>query len=313
MHSPFIYKLKPYIVFKDISFSELSENLSDGAIELLSDNLERINWYSLTMNSNDNAIELIKMNPTLLYPRSLNFNNNNKAIDLLEQSFSSYINLQLLSSNESDKAMDLIYKNRDKITKDMWNDLCMNSNDRAIELLKSNPHCINYTLLSCNRNPKAISLLKENIEFISWKLLSENESAIDLLLQYPVKINWKYFSKNKNDKAIQVLKNNPSLINYYQLATNENDKAVEIIGEFLKTQSHVDNRYLLNLYNNLNPKTVEIIKDQEIYFNYANTGIFDISYNYPFIKRRMGIFEEEMMEKVWHPDRYHLWAEDPFN
>ena len=51
-------------------------------------------------------------------------------------------------------------------------------------------------VLQVNTNKKAIDLLKENPDKNNWKYLSENSNAIELLKENPEIINWKHLSSN---------------------------------------------------------------------------------------------------------------------
>ena len=62
MESLYIYKLKPWIDPNRIIYSNLSKNVSDGAIYFLKNNIDKINWYSFSANNNDMAVELLLQN-----------------------------------------------------------------------------------------------------------------------------------------------------------------------------------------------------------------------------------------------------------
>ena len=70
--------------------------------------------------------------------------------------------------------------------------LSMNPHPGAIQFLQSNPHRINWHMISTN--PSAIHIIRANLDKISIDMLTLNPEALDLILQHH--INWFWFSKN---------------------------------------------------------------------------------------------------------------------
>ena len=130
-----------------IDWDVLSAN--PNAIELLKNNLNKINWEAISNNTNPNAIELLRTNPNNIDWDSLSLNPYDKAIELLK-AYPKKINWEYLSGNH---------------------------NPEAIKLLKANPKKINWEYLSAN--PNAIELLKENPKKINWRNLSSNPAIFD--------------------------------------------------------------------------------------------------------------------------------------
>jgi hypothetical protein len=97
-----------------IYWGDLSKN--PNAIELLTNNQDKICWYELTKNPN--AIDLLKNNQDKIYWDNLCLNPN---------------------------AIELLTNNQDKID---WDNLCLNPN--AIDLLKENQDEIDWYYLSSN-------------------------------------------------------------------------------------------------------------------------------------------------------------------
>jgi hypothetical protein len=308
MKSMINYHLK--IDKDDINWRELSCNPSDGAYELLYYNKDKIDWGMLSKNCNDRIIDLLYQNKDKIRFDTLITNTNNRAISMFNHNFYK-INFFNLSSNPCDESLNILEKYKNKIH---WGELCFNTNYRAIQLLKEKRR-IDWGYLCYNTNPDAISLIEENIEkddvypHLSWEGLSMNKNAIDILLQNKDKVNPLYFSKNSNDKALYILKNNPKIIDYLSLAVNCNEVAINIVDKYLHTNKN--NMVILNLFNNKNPRAVDIILKNNGIVNYKNPGIFKYEYNYPYI-RDMYTFKEDLIAKVWNPTRYDRWPEDPF-
>src|SRR5688572_6365812 len=97
------YKLVDWIPIDKICWPYLCSNESNGAIQLLKNNLNEIYWYSLSWNQNNGAIELIKNNWTIAKSKicwhGLSFNKN--AIEILKNNIKK-IEWKCLSWNEND-------------------------------------------------------------------------------------------------------------------------------------------------------------------------------------------------------------------
>ena len=105
------------------------------------------------------------------------------------------INFNGLSLNTNDKAIELLKKKKDKID---WSKISLNTNDKAIELLEENQDKINWNNLCLNTNDKAIELLKANKDNINWfeLLFNTNCKILELLVENQDKIDWYILSKN---------------------------------------------------------------------------------------------------------------------
>lgn len=166
-----------------LDWAYLSGNPS--AIDLLKENIDKINWEELSCNTNPNAIDLLR-------ERTIEENNMSKK-DYAK--LKNKINWNVLSTNPN--AIELLEENIHKIN---WEYLSANSG--AINLLKKYPNAINWSYLS--GNPNAIEILKVNIKNIEWFMLSKNPNAIELLKANRKKINWKALSLNEN--AFELIK-----------------------------------------------------------------------------------------------------------
>src|SRR5688572_13535556 len=77
-----IYKLVDWIPIDKIDWDYLCMNENDGAIQLLKNNINKINWEYLS--ENDGAIEILKNNVDKINWNSLSLNKNNGAIQILK-------------------------------------------------------------------------------------------------------------------------------------------------------------------------------------------------------------------------------------
>ena len=82
----------------------------------------------------------------------------------------------------------------DKFDQIHWTCLSLNTSDRAIELLEQNQDKIHWYNLSSN--PNALEILIANPDNIDWYYLSSNPNAIELLKVNVNKINLDNLSKN---------------------------------------------------------------------------------------------------------------------
>jgi hypothetical protein len=88
-------------------------------------------------------------------------------------------------------------------------DLCpigysLNTNDKIVEYLISNPDKIVWETFSINPNDKAVDYCLENKDKVFWDLfsLNSNNKAVDsCILENIDKINIEYFKQNSNPKA----------------------------------------------------------------------------------------------------------------
>ena len=168
---------------KKINWHYLSKNTNTKAIELLKENPKKINWCELTLNPNSEAIKLLKENPKKISWRILSDNSNPEAIDLLK-TYPVHKTLVYddLAMNVSDRAIELLIENIDKLTDLGWHVLSYNTNSKAIQLLKNNLNKLDDECrdLSYNKNPDIMDLLKDNQHLIYWDGLSDNPNIFQL-------------------------------------------------------------------------------------------------------------------------------------
>jgi len=172
-----------------IDWQLLSSNPNPKAIELLAENLNKVDWDIVSENSG--AIELLKANPHQIVWRYLSRNKN--AGELLKQR---HYYEKSLSIKE--------YYSLGKNNQLSWEDLA--ENPCAIELLKANPARIHWEELTTN--PEAIDILQNKPCSVSiydfYVGLSQNPGAIEILKKNKDIVNWRYISRNPN--ATELLK-----------------------------------------------------------------------------------------------------------
>ena len=283
---PSKYVLLDWIDIKNLDNIELSQN--PNAIDLLTDNLDKIDWDYLSYNPN--AIDLLKDNQDNINWSELSANPN--AISLLknrityeqEQKYkrdysdsSNSDNDSSYSDNDSSNSDNDSFNSDNKIN---WNALSYNPN--AISLLKANKKKINWKFLS--RNPNAIDLLADKINYekslpaseykalmdsekISWSLLSGNPNAIDLLKSNSDNIIWDWFLINPN--AIPSLESKQDEIKWNLLSINPN--AIDLLTariNYEKSLPASDYKALMD-YEKIswsrlsgNPNAIDLLKDK---------------------------------------------------
>jgi hypothetical protein len=337
MYTP--YKLLDWIDINELKWKFLSEN--PNAINILEKNLDavciekqsfsiprpqshiidyalhnqlgadKVNWEYLSKNPN--AIHLLEA-----YPDKINWNGlsqNPNAIHLLEQNLVESqrdgsvckINWYWISSNPN--AIHILEKNPDKIN---WDRLSGNPN--AIHLLEKNLDesrrdgsvCkINWFCIAANIN--AINLIQKNLDKIEWDDLSINQNAIDLLTSNQDKIYWALLSANKN--AISLLEKNLDAVCIEKQSFSIPRPQSHIIDYALHNQlgaDKIDWGWL-----SMNPNAIPILKknlDKVDWYSLSiNPNIF--TYDYEFIEKRINIFKEELVMKVFHPQNIYKFED----
>lgn len=156
-----IYKLQFWIDGMVNKFSLEDATFNPAAINLIKNNLYRINWE--TLSENPAAFDLLKNNLDKVYWER--FVSLPKAIDI--------INKHLLETDYKPTLFDI-------------SDLC--ANPKMLNYFRQHPEQINWQSLSFN--PDAIDLFANNLDKLDWEYVSEHPKAIDLLIANPDKINW---------------------------------------------------------------------------------------------------------------------------
>jgi hypothetical protein len=285
----FIYTLKDGIDFNTINWFKMSMNECDGALDLLELYPENIDWKMICFNTNDRAATLILNNLDKVNNKYIYQNSNYKIVKMLNKKIlenDPYIDYYSLSFNTSE------YFKLDDTSKLDYRKLSRNTSNFAVDLLLKNPSKIIFKELCYNSNDRAVELLLNNIHKLCREDLyrlcyNENDKIVNYLLQNPQYIELDIFSSNTNQRAFE-----------YTIDKLHNPFTTDIIFNGL-------------LYN-MNENAVDLLLSYGKRVNYSNPGIFSSRYDYESIKSKTNLFEEELMEKVWHPNRYNRWPEDPF-
>lgn len=217
------------------------------------------NWWKISKCEHADAIQLLKNNIDKIDYYWLSGNQHPDAVKLLETLSSDKITkICWYSISKNPNAMDLIESNPAKVR---WSGLSANINDRAIKLLEANLEKINWFELSSN--PSAIKLLKSHPDKIYHNTLSfnPNPDVIPLLEAIPPnKINWDYISRNSNPKFIDFIESHITdcidEINWYSLS--KNPYAISLL------KAHIDKIEWWGLCENPNPEIFDIVVDGHI-------------------------------------------------
>ena len=271
-----------------INWTHLSANPSTQAINLLSKNPDKIEWRKLIReNTNHRVWELMENFPEHMekyadvdkdnFQKYLNNyisqRHEDKAIEYLLKYFPNDINFKTLSSNSSDKAIDLLAANPTKIH---WDRLSRNPNDKAIDLLISNPSNISYADLRYNTNFRAFNLLVFNKDRINWRIISQNESdwAIDLLHEEPQKIDWYYLCKNKHPDVVDLFIEHKEWFDKYVARNRWNEYANP--NAYPAEEIYYFNRYESQLLKDLlyRPEIFEFDYEHAVREKHINSGLF---------------------------------------
>ena len=128
-----------------------------------------------------------------------------------------------------------------------------------------------------SQNPNAIHILEQNLDKVDWTYLSLNPNAIHILELNLDKVDWEYLSTNPN--AIHILEQNLDKVVWPNLCFNQSPNAIHLIQQNL---NKVPKSYLSRIPN-------------------ATHLLF--SFDYEKMKENNREFFEELVEKVFHPER----------
>lgn len=182
-----------------------------------------------------------------------------------------FINLEYLSANPSQVAMDILRIHPDRVNKGI---ISQNESKWAIQYLKENPHKIHWGYFSAN--PSAISLIEKypskacpsiysnpkashlwDLSLISWRELSANPSdnAMQIIRNHPQNIVWSALSSNPSKVALDLMKENMNKINWGELCFNPSKEALELL------EANPNKINWINLSQN--PAAIDILKRNE--------------------------------------------------
>ena len=216
---------------KRIDWSELCLNIN--GVPLIKSNFERICWHSLSGNENESAIEILQDNLDKIDWDVLS--SNPSALCIIEKNLEK-IDWSILSRNEN--AVHLLEANQDKIC---FGNLCYNPSPKVVPLILNNmskienyldgycsrnePEILSYieknfneniqdwnNIASICRNKDAFYIIEKNLKQLVekegdffWMLISENENAMELLERNKDKICWKRLSSNSGIFKLDLL------------------------------------------------------------------------------------------------------------
>ncbi len=282
--------IKEYRHFKYYDKQHIFSNLSmnPSAIYLLEKNMEWISWSSLNLNESSWAIDMLKQNRDKIEWYELS--KNSHAIDMIYEYFddfkSKYHHLKYYlgfkceikpeSIVSNTKGMDIVEHYIQLYLKDVQDAI----EDEPFFFNGDEDEPENHLWT----NPSAIPLIEKyyvrNDWFINWEKLSSNPNAKEILERNMDQIDWDELSLNTGLWAIELLEQNQDKINWSHLC--ENPSAIHLI------ESNLDKSDLFSL--NL----------------FKNPAIFELDYD--FLRRRMDMIREELIEKAWHPSRFEQWC-----
>ena len=209
------------------SWDRLSSMSND--IDLLIENIDKINWNELCKNKSNKALELLKDNVDKLKKNgwiNLCGNQNNIAMSIIDDNIHKLCKICWIKLSFNQCSIAILEKNINKI---VWVELCKNPKalsiieqyynslgEEELYYLCKNPIIVslyeknnlfkeflidnidyNWSILCMN--PYAIPIIENNLDKLDydcWKNLSKNYMAINLLEKNKDKINWEKFSQN---------------------------------------------------------------------------------------------------------------------
>lgn len=252
--------------------------------EPFASNFQYVNWTKLSMNSHDGAVDILLDNPDYIdWPVFCINNTNDRAVEFMIQNITK-LNLYTLAKNRSDKAVLFITRLIDEIN---WNDI-MNcpilntshpyvrdygeDNNKLLrtDCSESEMHMLNYiynivygiviTLIN-NPNLIAINWLKHNL--VKYCVFKHRDTyAKPYYLPISPLIQWHYSVHNHTDEAVAMLDYNRNISDkeyICALCIKQNEYAMELLQSSinLKTLS-LDN--ISTLCSNPTNGAIRIIK-----------------------------------------------------
>lgn len=269
--------------YNNINWKHLSSKDDDNAIYILSNNIDKIDWFELSSNSK--ALYLLQQHKDKIHHEQLWLNKNinkvylidlTKCIRLCSKEFLDMVNknnelynlfiiknLDTIISKMSYKISITAYKSFDIKHLDenglIWQNI---NNKRIIRKLLETYKNIRCSKLS-NRS-EMLDIIMEYPHIIDWNELSKNSLAIFTLCSNIEKINWSNLSLNT--AAIELLKQNLDKIDWINLCKNEN--AYNIL---IENQDKIHWNTLIYIKNpifkDLLYSNIELIDEEHIMFS----------------------------------------------
>ncbi len=268
-------KLSYDTILSKLNWTEIAQN--PGAMELIKENINKINITDLSKNPNQEAVQIVASRLNEL-DNWKNISENPSALDILKANVNK-IDWENLFKNSNPETLDIVKNNLHVFQEDaetaeeqpiLWDKMYLYFTKQPyaaeyfIQVNPDNDDHLAYRL-SHNPNPIAIEYIQQHIAEIpepptgnwAWKNLTENPSAFPILSQ-------------KNIKQ-KLLKN--QLID--GLASNTNPKCLNIVKELLENNSQ---RYSNDFWNRLSKNSTP--EAFNILLNYENEiRLNDLVYN----------------------------------
>jgi hypothetical protein len=207
------------------------------------------------LSLNTNAIYILEKKTEIIYWPFLCMNP--AAIHLIEKPcFEKDLYWQNLVLNPA--AINLIIDEIKKGNEIYWYHLSQNSSSAALELLYKNPDKINWLFLSSNENEDIIKLINKYNAYDKLHLpwINENPVFIKYLEENPNKIFFKFLSSNK--QAAHILLKNLDKIDWIELCKNSADC---IVNKVLLNKKYESKLEWISLYVNEHPLIIKLLKD----------------------------------------------------
>lgn len=198
----------------DECWRSIQEN--PAAVEIIKNNMDKINLASLSKNTSPEVIEIIK----------------NNYLDELSH-FEGYI----LSGNPS--AMSILRENPDLIDLDA---LASNPNPEAVAIVIDEENLDELNIEALSLNPGVIDFLENNLDIVDWQSLSLNSAALHILEANFENIYWDDIFERDEDtpsKAfVKFILNNYSRLDEETLNCCDFWYNVSLMPEFISLISH---------------------------------------------------------------------------
>lgn len=231
-----------------IDWSVLSAKDDEDAIQLLRDNLDRVDWKALCANKgainilrdnlyniywselskNENAIEILKANPDKVVHDALWMNRGVDAVDILDVSKCGDIHINVVDTfmttfKDSERHMQFFKDNRAIIY------------EKAS--LTGGSCKFNETAFYSDMHPDvlriAIDKSQDSLDEDDWFEICKNPLAKDIIEENKDNIHWSGLSMNNSDWAYRLLMENKDKIDHDFLYMNENPKWFDMIKEHI--------------------------------------------------------------------------------
>lgn len=325
------YKLREWVNLADIDWNTLSGNEHPMAMEMLEQNIDKIDWKMLS--SNRNALHLLEKNIDKIDWKELSYNRN--ALHLLEQHI-----------DKIDWKFFTMYNKNAKIIlqKDEYANhprylhyLCRFAKYDEICILEQHLEDIDEQrewVQSVNERrmhsvpPKPPMFVP--IDNLNWSTLSWNTHAMDILEKHPDKIDWKYLSYNSHPRAIQLLQENLDKIDWYELCSNSSPLVGQILEQHYEKiswdslssnsnpwaidflEQHMDKINWFMVAENTHPRAMELLERNipnipyfDIYYSSLSENIeiftYNTEYNYDEMKENKRNLHEDLIQTMFHP------------